>query len=100
MAVWQAFQALGCEVFLRPVIKEPYEYHDYTSNYKVLKDIKFSRIGAPVDNDEKDSWLQLLENEADEHPWEDIVWLNRIDDLDRYLWNTQMNVLAVSKSSL
>ncbi|KPM45152.1 hypothetical protein AK830_g1334 [Neonectria ditissima] len=74
MAIWHAFQRLGCGVCLRPVlVSDPFLIR--SPGYKVGKEFAFKNFDWQVE--EYTDWKLLLENWGTEKiSWEDLIWLN------------------------
>lgn len=102
MAVWQAFQALGCGVCLRPVLDGQGPF-DRPPRYSIGTSFEVT-TGWMVE-DEKD-WDMMVEDWGLETvKWDDVLWLNSHDSDNRqpslaYIVVSQASLFVIRKSVL
>ncbi|KAK7409295.1 hypothetical protein QQX98_008535 [Neonectria punicea] len=74
MAIWHAFQRLGCGVCLRPVlVSDPFEIKPRA--FKVGKEFAFRNFHSQVEDYREWEWM-LNRWGPEEISWSDLIWLN------------------------
>ncbi|KAK7425579.1 hypothetical protein QQZ08_007902 [Neonectria magnoliae] len=75
MAIWNAFQRLGCGVCLRPVlVTNPFSIDPQV--FKVGKEFTFRNFDFRVEEHREWEWLLSDHWGPENISWEDLVWLN------------------------